>query len=122
MIIQTGEAAKILEVTSELAKLETFHQVSNRSIQTTERKENKHNTIRERERHFTHARVFFNLVVGCCGLSLNKHRPQAHSAHGILLGPASCSCLVLVPVGLVHMSNLRHQWIIGVRIRQQRTD
>ncbi|KAJ6373667.1 hypothetical protein OIU78_029364 [Salix suchowensis] len=40
MIIQTGEDAKILEVTSELAKLKTFHEVSNRSRQRKEKRTN----------------------------------------------------------------------------------
>lgn len=49
-------------------------------------------------------------------------RTRNHLAHGILLGPASCSCLILISVCLVHMSNLWHQRIIRIGIRQQRTD
>ena len=37
--------------------------------------------------------------------------------HGILLSPAPSSLLVLGPIRLVHMSDLRHQWVIRVRIR-----
>ena len=41
------------------------------------------------------------------------------SSHGILLGPAAGCSLILGPVGLVHVCNLRYKWIIRVGIRQQ---
>jgi hypothetical protein len=46
----------------------------------------------------------------------------AFLAHGIFLGPAPCSCFIFVPVRLIHVSNLWHQRIIWIRVRQQRTD
>lgn len=42
--------------------------------------------------------------------------------HGILLGPASCSCLILAPICLVHVSNLGHKRVIWVWVRQQRAN
>jgi uncharacterized protein YqgC (DUF456 family) len=43
-------------------------------------------------------------------------------AHGILLRPGARSGLILGPVSLVHVSNLRDKRIIRVRVREQRTD
>ena len=43
-------------------------------------------------------------------------------AHGVLLRPGACCGLVLGPIGLVHVGNLRHQRVVGVRVRQQRAD
>lgn len=45
---------------------------------------------------------------------LSHHR----LAHGILLRPAPSSRLVFVPVSLVHVSDLRHQRVIGIWVRQ----
>lgn len=47
---------------------------------------------------------------------------KADLAHGIFLGPAPGRRLILGPVCLVHMSNLWHQGIIGIGIRQQGAD
>ena len=43
-------------------------------------------------------------------------------AHGILLRPGARSGLILGPVSLVHVSNLRDKRIIRVWVREQRTD
>ena len=43
-------------------------------------------------------------------------------AHGVLLRPGARRGLILGPISLVHVSDLGHQRIIGVRVRQQRTD
>lgn len=56
-----------------------------------------------------------------------KRRPsplhtKTQLAHGILLSPAPCSGLILVPVCLVHVSNLGHQRIVWIWVRQQRTN
>lgn len=48
--------------------------------------------------------------------------PFPTSAHGVLLGPVPCICLVLAPVCLVHVGNLWHQGVIGIRVGQERTD
>lgn len=57
-------------------------------------------------------------------MTQGKQPSPSHSAlvaailtHGILLGPAPCGCLVLAPVGLVHVSNLRNQRVVGIWIR-----
>lgn len=42
-------------------------------------------------------------------------------SHGILLCPAASSGLIFVPVRLVHVSYFRHEWVIGVGVRQQGT-
>lgn len=42
-------------------------------------------------------------------------------AHCILLSPASCSCLILAPVSLVHVSYLWYKGVIRIWVRQQRT-
>lgn len=41
---------------------------------------------------------------------------------GVLAGPFPSGRLVPGPVGLVHVRNLRHKGIIGVRVCQHRTD
>jgi hypothetical protein len=43
-------------------------------------------------------------------------------AHGILLSPGACSGLIFGPISLVHVSYLRHKWVIRVRVRKQRAD
>ncbi|KAJ7951262.1 Ubiquitin conjugating enzyme [Quillaja saponaria] len=43
-------------------------------------------------------------------------------AHCILLSPAPSGCLILCPVCLVHMCNLRHQRIIRIWVRQEGTN
>ena len=48
---------------------------------------------------------------------LEEARGKRVLAHGILLGPASSSGLILDFVGLVHMSNFRHQRVIRIWIR-----
>lgn len=50
-----------------------------------------------------------------------RHSLSSKLTHSILLSPASRSRLVLVPVSLVHMGNLRYQRIIRIRVRQQGT-
>lgn len=42
-------------------------------------------------------------------------------AHGILLGPAPCSCFVFATVCLVHVRDFWHQRVIRVWVRQQGT-
>jgi hypothetical protein len=42
------------------------------------------------------------------------------STHGILLSPVPGRALILWPVCLVHVSNLRHKRIVGIRICKQR--
>ena len=53
--------------------------------------------------------------------SLPSHT-KACLAHGILLGPAPRGSFIFVPVCLIHVSNLWHQRIIRIWVRQQRTD
>lgn len=52
----------------------------------------------------------------------NGRKSSQKLAHGILLGPAPCSRLVLGPIGLVHVCNLWYQWIIRIRVCQQGAD
>lgn len=47
---------------------------------------------------------------------------QLSLAHGVLLRPASCGGFVSEAISLAHMSDLRHQRIVRVRVRQQRAD
>lgn len=50
-------------------------------------------------------------------------KPQIKSlAHSILFRPAPSSDLILAAISLVHVCNLWDQWIIWVRVSQQRTD
>lgn len=46
----------------------------------------------------------------------SSHTLQHLLTHGILLGPAPGSGLVLAPVCLVHVSDLGHQRVIGIWI------
>lgn len=48
---------------------------------------------------------------------LEEARGQRSLAHGILLGPASSSGLILDFVALAHVSNFRHQRVIRIWIR-----
>uniref|UniRef100_A0A2P2LG53 Ubiquitin conjugating enzyme n=1 Tax=Rhizophora mucronata TaxID=61149 RepID=A0A2P2LG53_RHIMU len=55
-------------------------------------------------------------------MTTSKVPPLAGSlAHGILLGPAPGSCLILSSVCLIHVGNFWHQGIVWVWIRQQGT-
>lgn len=52
--------------------------------------------------------------------NLNAYSLSHHClAHRILLRPAPSGCLIFVPVSLVHMSDLRHERVIRIWIRQQ---
>lgn len=56
-----------------------------------------------------------------CSLYL-KWTQICSSTHGILLCPAASRGFILWPICLVHVGNLRHQWIVGVWISQKGTN
>lgn len=79
--------------------------------------------------HFTSSRGGVILLAGYLGdngsglgASMVTSWPLQALAHGILLCPGARRGLVLGPISLVHVSDLGHQRIIRVRVRQQRTD
>ena len=44
------------------------------------------------------------------------------SSHGIFTGPFACQFIVSLPVRFVYPGNLGDQWIVRVRIAQERTN
>jgi hypothetical protein len=61
------------------------------------------------------------LGVGRAGRPRNEWE-RSLRLDGVFRGPLARSRLVLRPVRLVHMRNLGHERVVGVRVRQHRAD